>query len=73
MVILQLLTSSFVCAAMQWSAGDNWSLEVDLSPGVTDFKCAVVRLDGSVVCWEPGANRTVEVCPAAPATLCSHA
>lgn len=47
--------------AMQWSAGDNWSLEVDLSPGVTDFKCAVVRLDGSVVCWEPGANRTVEV------------
>lgn len=47
--------------AMEWSEGDNWSLEVDLSPGVTDFKCAVVRQNGSVVCWEPGANRTVEV------------
>ncbi|DBB01387.1 TPA: hypothetical protein ACH3X1_000055 [Trebouxia sp. C0004] len=46
---------------MEWSEGDNWSLEVDLSPGVTDFKCAVVRQNGSVVCWEPGANRTVEV------------
>ncbi|DBA66200.1 TPA: hypothetical protein ACH3X2_002580 [Trebouxia sp. C0005] len=47
--------------AMEWSEGDKWSLEVDLSPGVTDFKCAVVRQNGSVVCWEPGANRTVEV------------
>lgn len=47
--------------AMEWSEGDNWCLEVDLSPGLTDFKCAVVRQDGSVVCWEPGANRTVEV------------
>lgn len=46
---------------MEWSEGDKWSLEVDLSPGVTDFKCAVVRQNGSVVCWEPGANRTVEV------------
>lgn len=49
---------------MKWSEGDNWCLEVDLSPGLTDFKCAVVRQDGSVVCWEPGANRTVEVLPA---------
>ena len=48
-------------AAMEWSEGDNWSLEVDLFPGITDFKCAVVRQDGSVACWEPGANRTVEV------------
>ena len=53
--------SNFAFAAMEWSEGDNWSLEVDLSPGVTDFKCAVVRQNGSVVCWEPGANRTVEV------------
>lgn len=53
--------SFFAFAAMEWSEGDNWSLEVDLSPGVTDFKCAVVRQNGSVVCWEPGANRTVEV------------
>lgn len=51
-------------AAMEWSEGDTWCLEVDLSPGLTDFKCAVVRQDGSVVCWEPGANRTVEVPPA---------
>ena len=49
------------CAAMQWSEGDNWFLEADLFPGLTDFKCAVVRSDGSVVAWEPGANRTVEV------------
>lgn len=48
---------------MEWSEGDNWWLEVDLFPGVTDFKCAVVRQDGSVACWEPGANRTVEVKP----------
>lgn len=47
--------------AMEWSEGDNWYLEVDLFPGVTDFKCAVVRQDGSVASWEPGANRTVEV------------
>lgn len=47
--------------AMEWSAEDNWHLEVDLFPGITDFKCAVVRSDGSVVVWEPGANRTVEV------------
>lgn len=46
---------------MEWSEGDNWFLEVDLFPGITDFKCAVVRQDGSVACWEPGANRTVEV------------
>ena len=46
---------------MEWSEGDNWCLEVDLFPGITDFKCAVVRQDGSVACWEPGANRTVEV------------
>lgn len=45
---------------MEWSEGDNWYLEVDLFPGVTDFKCAVVRQDGSVASWEPGANRTVE-------------
>ena len=45
---------------MEWSEGDNWHLEVDLFPGVTDFKCAVVRQDGSVAAWEPGANRTVE-------------
>ena len=50
-----------MCAAMEWSDGDHWCLEVDLFPGMTDFKCAVVRQDGSVVCWEPGANRTVEV------------
>ena len=56
-----LTVSLFAFAAMEWSEGDNWSLEVDLSPGVTDFKCAVVRQNGSVVCWEPGANRTVEV------------
>ena len=46
---------------MEWSDGDDWSLQVDLSPGLTDFKCAVVRQDGSVAAWEPGANRTVEV------------
>ena len=46
---------------MEWSDGDNWSLQVELSPGMTDFKCAVVRQDGSVAAWEPGANRTVEV------------
>ena len=46
---------------MKWQEGDNWCLEVDLFPGITDFKCAVVRPDGSVVAWEPGANRTVEV------------
>lgn len=46
---------------MEWSEGDNWSLQVELFPGLTDFKCAVVRQDGSVAAWEPGANRTVEV------------
>lgn len=46
---------------MEWSDGNDWSLQVDLSPGLTDFKCAVVRRDGSVAAWEPGANRTVEV------------
>ena len=59
--VCSLTVSIFAFAAMEWSEGDNWSLEVDLSPGVTDFKCAVVRQNGSVVCWEPGANRTVEV------------
>ena len=54
---------------MKWSEEDNWSLEVDLFPGVTDFKCAVVRQDGSVASWEPGANRTVEVRTHAMATI----
>ena len=49
------------CPAMEWSDGDNWSLQVELSPGMRHFKCAVVRQDGSVAAWEPGANRTVEV------------
>ena len=53
--------SCLYCAAMEWAEGDNWSLEVELFPGLTDFKCAVVRRDGSVAAWEPGANRTVEV------------
>ena len=55
---------------MEWSAEDNWHLEVDLFPGITDFKCAVVRSDGSVVVWEPGANRTVEVYCLLNYTLC---
>lgn len=47
---------------MEWSDGDEWTLQVELFPGLTDFKCAVIRPDGSVAAWEPGANRTVEVC-----------
>lgn len=47
--------------AMEWSDGDEWTLQVELFPGLTDFKCAVIRPDGSVAAWEPGANRTVEV------------
>lgn len=57
---------------MEWSEGDNWYLEVDLFPGVTDFKCAVVRQDGSVAAWEPGANRTVEASTPAIPLGCRH-
>ena len=48
-------------AVMEWTDGDEWSLTVPLPPGVTDFKCVVVRADGSIAEWEPGANRNIEV------------
>ncbi len=50
-----------VPAVMEWTDGDEWSLTVPLPPGVTDFKCVVVRDDGSIAEWEPGANRNIEV------------
>ena len=46
---------------MEWTEGDDWSLTVPLPPGVTDFKCVVVRADGTIAEWEPGANRNIEV------------
>ena len=49
------------CAVMGWSQGDEWALAVPLPSGLTDFKCVVVREDGSIAEWEPGANRTIEV------------
>ncbi len=50
-------------AAMEWSEGDNWALQLDLAPGAYDFKCIVARPDGSIAAWEPGSNRHIDVSP----------
>ena len=46
---------------MDWAEGDNWSVSLEIPPGEFDFKCVVMRADGSVAAWEPGSNRTLEV------------
>ncbi|KAK9835485.1 hypothetical protein WJX74_001225 [Apatococcus lobatus] len=47
--------------AMEWSEGDNWTLQLDLAPGAYDFKCVVARPDGSIAAWEPGSDRHIEL------------
>lgn len=47
---------------MTWEDGDRWTVEVQVPPGAYDFKCVVVRQDGSIAEWEPGENRCLEVC-----------
>lgn len=47
---------------MTWEDGDKWTVEVQVAPGAYDFKCVVVRQDGSIAEWEPGENRCLEVC-----------
>ena len=46
---------------MDWSEGDNWTLQLDLAPGAYDFKCVVARPDGTIAAWEPGTDRHIEV------------
>lgn len=48
-------------SGMQWSEGDIWSVEVKAPPGEYDFKCVVIRQDGSIAEWEPGENRCLKV------------
>ena len=54
---------------MDWSEGDNWSLQLELVPGAYDFKCIVARTDGSIAAWEPGTNRHIDVPPPPPPPL----
>lgn len=49
------------CAAMVWSEGDTWNLELLLNPGQYEFKFVAVPTEGGLADWEPGENRLVEV------------
>ncbi len=51
------------CAALHWSEGDVWVLELDLEGGSYDFKFVVQREGGTRddSDWEAGANRSLFV------------
>ena len=46
---------------MTWSEGNEWQVDLQVPPGVYDFKCVVTREDGSIAAWEPGENRSFKV------------
>lgn len=49
-------------AGMTWAEGDQWSVAVDLPPGVYEFKLVAVLGDsGEPVEWEAGDNRQLTV------------
>ncbi len=48
---------------MEWAEGNQWSLSVELGPGVYDFKLVTaVAETGEAVEWEAGDNRQLKVC-----------
>ena len=50
-------------AGMEWAEGNQWSLSVELAPGVYDFKLVTaVAESGEAVEWEAGDNRQLKVC-----------
>ena len=61
MMTRKFLTLSASLIGMTWEDGDKWTVEVQVPPGAYDFKCVVVRQDGSIAEWEPGENRLLEV------------
>ncbi len=51
------------CAGMEWAEGNQWSLSLELAPGVYDFKLVTaVAETGEAVEWEAGDNRQLKVC-----------
>lgn len=46
---------------MEWAEGNQWSLSVDLAPGVYDFKLVTaVAETGEAMEWEAGDNRQLK-------------
>ncbi len=49
---------------MEWAEGNQWSLSVELDPGVYDFKLVTaVAETGEAVEWKAGDNRQLKACP----------
>lgn len=46
--------------ALKWNEGNVWTNQVDLPPGMYEFKCVVAEGSGGTR-WEPGSNRSFQV------------
>lgn len=53
--------SAAAAPAMEWSEGDNWSLQAELEPGTYSFKCVIYNTNSGSAFWEEGGDRKVEV------------